>query len=68
MKILERVMLVVSTGLPLAACASSPYPAANPNDPNSTTILTPSGRTVQAPPVAMRSGDRGGESGGSGRN
>ena len=68
MKTLKRLMLTTIVGLPLAACSNSAVQTANANDPNSNIIVTPSGKIVQAPPYNQRWGDKGGETGGSGRN
>ena len=47
--------------LSLSACAGGTTASDDSN-----TIVTPSGRIVQAPPVNLRLGNTGGESGGSG--
>jgi hypothetical protein len=60
-KDLQRLMLATIAFLPLAACSTASILSEN-------TIVTPSGKMVQAPPLSQRWGDKGGESGGSGRN
>jgi hypothetical protein len=60
-KDLKRLMLATIAGLPLVACSTASVQ-------NENTVVTPSGKIVQAPPLSQRWGDKGGESGGSGRN
>jgi hypothetical protein len=60
----RNVGISVLICLALAACAGG-LPASDDNN----TIVTQSGKVVQAPPVHLRLGNTGGESGGSaGRN
>jgi hypothetical protein len=60
-KDISRLVFVTIAFLPLAACSTAKILSEN-------TIVTPSGKIVQAPPLSQRWGDKGGESGGSGRN
>jgi hypothetical protein len=60
-KDISRLVFATIAFLPLAACSTAKILSEN-------TIVTPSGKIVQAPPLSQRWGDRGGESGGSGRN
>jgi len=60
---LKRLALATIASLPLVACSGTGFQTANEN-----TIVTPGGKVVQAPPYNQRWGDKGGESGGSGRN
>jgi hypothetical protein len=61
-----RLILSTLASLTLAGCLGTTYQTTDATGQNGTTFTSPSGKTVQAPPLALRSGDKGGESGGSG--
>ncbi len=50
----------------LLACARVAAPGPGAVDADATTFVTPDGMVVQMPPVNLRQGNTGGESGGSG--
>lgn len=66
MKHFARLMLATLASLTLAGCLGTTYRTTDATGPNGTTFTSPSGKTVQAPPIDMRQGNTGGESGGSG--
>jgi hypothetical protein len=61
-----RLMLATSASLTLAGCLGTTSQTTDATGQTSNTYTSPSGRTVQAPPLALRNGSTGGESGGSG--